>query len=67
MCKDANNKVDKKLFSLFLTIVRNVIMVTIESCKNFVLGLAYILYAAVTTSYEIDTIYGLTVDVDHGI
>ena len=50
-----------------VAIVINVKIVTIESCKYFILSLAYVLYATMRTSYEIDTICGLAVNIDHGV
>ena len=48
-----------------VTIMIDVKIVAIESCKYLVLGLAYIMYTTVRASYEVDAICGLAVDIDH--
>ena len=48
-----------------VTIVIDVKIVTIESCKYLVFVLAYVLYATMRASYEVDAICGLTVNTDH--
>ena len=48
-----------------VTIMIDVKIVAIESCKYLVLGLAYIMYTTVRASNEVDAICGLAVDIDH--